>query len=236
MVVVVAGTLIAACLVTHRGPPPLEWFSVATAALIVVAFLVPDDFYYHYPAFLAPFLAMAFALPAARLLDGWRPQAGGAAGRRRTAAGLAGLAVLVLPFVAGRAESSPTPTYADALPAVQRVIPPGACVVTDEVALLISADRFTSSEPGCSVMVDGFGTSYALAHGQSSLTAGRVPAVAAVWRQAFGAARYVLLTSYDPNRIAWTPQLWDYFRANFVPVTGDWAPLQLYVRKAAAGR
>jgi len=40
-------------------------------ALIVVAFLVPDDFYYHYPAFLAPFLGLAFALPAARLLDAW---------------------------------------------------------------------------------------------------------------------------------------------------------------------
>ena len=236
MVVVVAGTLIAAYLVTHRGPPPLEWFSVATAALVVVAFLVPDDFYYHYPAFLAPFLAMAFALPAARLLDGWRAPPHRSAGLRRAAIGLAGLAVLVLPFVAGGAESSPTPTYADALSAVQRVIPPGACVLSDEVALLISADRFTSSTPGCSVMVDGFGTSYALAHGQRSLTAGRVPAVAAAWRQAFGAARYVLLTSYDPGRIAWTPQLLGYFRANFVPVTGDWAPLQLYVRKAAAGR
>ena len=240
LVVIVAGTLIAAYRVTRRGPPPLEWFSVVTAALIVVAFLVPDDFYYHYPAFLAPFLAMAFALPAARLLDGWPASPGRATRRatwpRRSAAAAAGLAVFVLPFVAGGAESSATPTYASALPAVDRVIPPGACVLSDEVALLISADRFTSSSPGCSVMVDGFGTSYALAHGQSSLTAGRVAAVAAVWRQAFGAAQYVLLTSYDPNRIAWMPQLRDYFRANFVPVTGNWAPLQLYVRKGTASR
>jgi hypothetical protein len=238
MALIVAGTLIAACRVTHRGPPPLEWFSVATVALIVVAFLVPDDFYYHYPAFLAPFLAMAFALPAARLLAGWRPPPGRpdrrAAWLRRSAAAVAGLAILVLPFAGGGAESSPTPTYASALPALQRVIPPGACVATDEVALLISADRFVSSVPGCSVMVDGFGTSYTLAHGQSSLTAGRVPAVAAVWRQAFAAADYVLLTSYDPNRIAWTPQLRAYFRANFVPVTGNWAPLQLYARKGTA--
>jgi Glycosyltransferase family 87 len=242
LVALIGGTLIAACRVTHRGPPPLEWFSVSTAALIVVAFLVPDDFYYHYPAFLAPFLAMAFALPAARLIDGWPPrpgrkvQARWAAWLRRYAAAAAALAILVLPFAAGGAESSPTPTYASALPAVDRVIPPGACVLSDEVALLISADRFVSSAPDCSAMVDGFGTSYALAHGQSSLTAGRVPAVAAVWRQAFGAARYVLLTSYDPNRIAWTPQLLAYFRANFVPVTGNWAPLQLYVRKATASR
>ena len=79
LAVLVAGTLVAASRVTRRGPPPLEWFSVATAALVVVAFLVPDDFYYHYPAFLAPFLAMAFALPASRLLDGWRPRPGRAA-------------------------------------------------------------------------------------------------------------------------------------------------------------
>ena len=95
LAVLVAGTLIAACRVTHRGPPPLEWFSVATAALIVVAFLVPDDFYYHYPAFLAPFLAMAFALPAARLLDGWQARPGRSARRaawlRRSAAAAAGL-------------------------------------------------------------------------------------------------------------------------------------------------
>ncbi len=109
-------------------------------------------------------------------------------------------------------------------------------MLSDEVALLISMDRFVSSAPDCSIMVDGFGTSYALAHGQSSLTAGRVAAVAAVWRQAFGVAQYVLLTSYAPNRIAWTPQLREYFRANFVPVTGNWAPLQLYVRKGTVSR
>jgi hypothetical protein len=60
-----------------------------------------------------------------------------------------------------------------------------------------------------------------------------VPAVAALWRQAFGAARYALLTSYNPNRIAWTPALRAYFQDNFVRISGDWAPLSLYVRKGA---
>jgi len=58
-----------------------------------------------------------------------------------------------------------------------------------------------------------------------------VPAVAAIWRQAFGAAHYVLLTSSNQYRIAWTPRLRSYFRDNFVRVSGNWAPLTLYVRK-----
>jgi hypothetical protein len=210
---------------------------VATAAGIVAAFLLPVDFYYHYPAFLAPFLAMALVLPAARLLDGWPPttawasRAARAARLPRLAVPVAGLVMLVLPVAAGSAEDSRTPTYASALTAIDRVIAPGSCVVTDQVSLLISADRFTSSAAGCPVVVDGTGTSYALGQGRPALTAGTVPAVAAVWRQAFGAARYVLLTRYNTYRIAWTPQLRAYFRENFASVSGPWAPLQLYVRK-----
>src|SRR5260370_38406055 len=117
---------------------------------------------------------------------------------------------------------------------MERVIPPGACVLTDEVALLISADRFTSSVPGCPVVVDGTGTSYALGQGRSAWTAGTVPAVAAVWQQAFRAARYVLLTPYNQYRIAWTPQLRAYFQHNFASVGGNRAPPQLYLPKTTS--
>ena len=70
----VAGLLAAAWLVTRDPPAPLEWFAVVTTAIVVAAFIIPADFYYHYPAFLAPFLGMALALPAARLIDGNGPQ------------------------------------------------------------------------------------------------------------------------------------------------------------------
>jgi hypothetical protein len=236
IVAAVAGTLVAAGRLPGRGLTTLEWFGVVTAVLIIVAFLVPAEFYYHYPAFLAPFLALAFVLPAARILDARRArrQAPARVPRWwRSAAGLAGLVLIAAPLAVPGAENSPTPTYADALPAVERVIPPGACVLSDQASLLISANRFVSATPGCPVMVDGTGTSYALGRGQSPLTSGRVPAVAALWRQAFGAARYVLLTSYNPYRIAWTPALRAYFRDHFVLVGGDWSPLTLYVRKGA---
>jgi alpha-1,2-mannosyltransferase len=231
-----AGTLIAAWRVTRQRPSPLEWFGVATAALVIAAFLLPVDFYYHYPAFLAPFLGMALALPAARIADARAAtarRARWARGLGRFAVPVIGLTILVLPIAVPGPESSPTPTYSGALTAVERVIPHGACVLTDEVALLISADRFSSSAPGCPVVVDGTGTSYALGQGRSAATAGSVPAVAAVWQQAFRAARYVLLTPYNQNRIAWTPQLRAYLRDNFAAVTGNWAPLQLYVRRGA---
>jgi alpha-1,2-mannosyltransferase len=227
MAAVVAATQVAAWRATRRGPPPLEWFALVTTVGVVIAFLVPDDFYYHYAAFLAPFLAMAFALPAARIADAWREPP---AWLRRSAIPLAGLVILVLPLAVPWAENSPTPTYARTLPALERAIPPGACVLADQVSLLISADRFISADRACPVVIDGTGTGYALGHGRSSFTAGSVPAVAAVWRQAFGAAQYVLLTPYNIYRIAWTRQLRAYFRANFTQVSGNWAPMQLYVR------
>jgi hypothetical protein len=80
-------------------------------------------------------------------------------------------------------------------------------------------------------MVDATGTDYVLGHGRKGLTAGRVPAVAAVWRQAFRTARYVWLTPENTVRIAWTPALRAYFGSHFVPVRGPWAPLMLYARR-----
>jgi alpha-1,2-mannosyltransferase len=226
---VIVGVALAAWRVTGVGPSRLEWFALATTALVVVAFLLPDDFYYHYPAFLAPFLGVALAVPAARLLaapDGLPARV------RRSAAWSAGLVLLVLPLAAPGADYSPTPTYVNALPAIERVIPPGACVLTDQASLLISIGRFYSSVPGCPVIADGTGTSYALGHGRSAAEAGSVPAIAGLWRQAFGKASYALLTKYNTDRIAWTPQLRRYFADHFVRLSGHWAPLKLYARRA----
>jgi hypothetical protein len=198
----------------------------------VVAFLIPDDFYYHYAAFLAPFLALAFALPADRLIGHLRWPAPPDRLHRWTA-GVAGLVILALPLALPGAQDSPTPTYTSALPAIERAIPPGACVATDQASVLISVNRFVATSRGCPVIVDGTGTSYVLARGQRPQTAGRVPALARLWRQDFGAARYVLLTPSNRERIAWSPAIESYFRDNFVRLRGDWAPLSLYVRKRA---
>src|SRR5262249_32218104 len=140
MVAGIAGALIGASVVTRQWPPVLEWFAVAVAGLVVVAFLVPDNFYYHYAAFLGPFLAMAFALPAARLIDNvghadkglqsgqgsrsrprWPPSA---AWLRRAAIGVAALTIVALPIAVPKAENSPSPTFRVAIAEVTQVILP----------------------------------------------------------------------------------------------------------------
>jgi alpha-1,2-mannosyltransferase len=230
----IAGLFAAAWLVARRRPAALDWFAFATTVLVVAAFLLPDDFYYHYAGFLAPFLALSLALPASRLLGDTRVDSLRRPDRlRRATAGLAGLVMVALPLALPWAENAPTPVYPTA--AAERVIPAGSCVLTDQASLLIAIDRFTSEVPGCSPMVDATGTDYVLGHGRNGLTAGRVPAVAAVWRQAFDAAQYVWLTPYNTVRIAWTPGLLAYFQRHFVPIQGPWAPLTLYARTGQRG-
>jgi hypothetical protein len=81
-------------------------------------------------------------------------------------------------------------------------------------------------------MVDGLATDLALSGGEKpSDGAGNVPAVAAVWRQAFAHAQIVLLSHNNTGRIAWTPALRAYFAANFVEVHSPWKQTTLYKRK-----
>lgn len=224
-----AGTACAAWLVTRRAPAPLEQFALAATVLITAAFLIPDDFYYHYSAFLAPFAAMAFALPAARLA---RARPGPAAARRLrpAAAAVTAVVIVVLPVAVPGAENSNSPTFASALPAIEAAVPPGACVLSDQESVLISAGRFGAASARCPVIVDGTGVSYALGGGRSAPQAGSVPAVARLWAQDFRAAGYVLLTPSNRKRIAWSPQLESYFAGHFRELHGRWAPLTLYKR------
>jgi alpha-1,2-mannosyltransferase len=218
-------------LATGRRPAPLAWFGVLTAGLTAAAFWWPSQFHYHFPAFLAPFLAVAVALGVTELAaahPGRRPGA--------IAAGL-GAAVLAAFAVADVQAGSQLRPFVGpaAIAAVRRAVPAGSCVATDEVSLLILADRFGPPRAGCPVVLDGLGTDLALSGGRSPATgAGRVPAVAAVWRRAFGEASYVWLSVNNARRVAWTPALRRYLRTSFVPVLADRRGDTLYRRRAAA--
>ncbi len=230
-------TMIAASLVTRHPPPPLEWFGVLTAALVVVGFMWPPGFFFHFPAFLAPWLALALALPASRLLTAAQPSANRlriGEGTRWAAIGLAALVAVVFAVLQARSESTLTPRVRPAaIAAARRAIPPGACVLTDQSSFTIAADRFTSDVPGCSLMIDPLGTDYALSPGRDALNgAARSPAVEAITRYAFDHAQYVWLAgTYNLRRIAWTPALRAYFDSNFVKVVHDKQGDTLYIRK-----
>jgi hypothetical protein len=207
---------------------------------VVAVFLWPAQFHYHFAGFLAPFLGLGVALPASRLMTAIAARAGrpGRPGRaglllRWSAAGLAAAGIAVGGWNQASFESTLEPDAPVAMMAAgQRIIPPGACVLADNVAYTITTNRFLSDVPGCPAIDDGTGANYALTGGRSALTgAGRVPAVAALWRSAFERAQYVWLTGLNHRRIAWTPALTAYFTAHFARVPNHTRGLRLYVRK-----
>jgi hypothetical protein len=235
---VAAGCSLLATVISRRWPPPLEIFALVTAALIVLAFVWPPDYYYHYAAFLGPFLALSVVLPVARLTEAARPRlaAGTAQGTApQTAAraapsagyrlGLAATGVIVLVLAVLQGRTVPDPELhgiADAVIADEQIIPPGSCVLADSVSYTIAANRFFSTEPGCSIMVDSIGTDYALSHGENAVGgAGNTPAVQRVWLSALSRAQYVWLSGLWERRMPWTGPIASYFNAYFRLVRAD---------------
>ena len=213
-------------------PAPLDWFAAGTMALVVAIFLWPSQFHYHFCAFLAPFLGLAIALPVAALAAAHTgPGYGWPA---RTVAATAAVLLAGCTVAGFAAEDKLRPDVSPAtIAAAARRIPPGSCVVTDEVSLVLLADRFTAAAPGCAPVLDGLGTDLALSGGLKPATgAGRVPAVAAVWWQAFRHAGFVWLSRLNSRRIAWTPALRGYFRSHFAKVLTDARGDALYRRTA----
>jgi alpha-1,2-mannosyltransferase len=209
-------------LVTGELPTALEWFALGSTELVVVMFLWPLQFHYHFAGFLAPFLGLAIALPSQRLLAFGRVGVGHVR-VSRVAAGAAAVLLVLFTFVQARNESRLTPVVGpSAVAQADRIIPPGACVLSDSAALLLVADRFVSGEPGCGVIDDGLGSDLALSHGLTPATgAAHVPAVAKLWAQAFEHAQFVWFTDHSWRRVAWPPPVLAYFQRDFKPILTD---------------
>jgi alpha-1,2-mannosyltransferase len=221
-VTVIAVAAIAAGYVWSPRPPShLEWFSLATAVLAAVLVLSYSAFFYHYSAFVAPWLALAAGGAAGGL--------GGTARFRRVFGGaftavILGTAALQVSTVASLSVQSSA--------AAGRVIPDGACVVTDETSLLISANRFAAARPGCPDIIDSLATTLVLSHGVSiQAGAARSARLVSAWQSFLSRADYVWLSDGNTRRIPWTPELRSWFGEHFRPV-GPYtsATGQLFVR------
>jgi alpha-1,2-mannosyltransferase len=219
---VAVGASLLATLASRQLPPPLEIFALVSGALVVVAFLWPADYYYHYAAFLGPFMALSVVLPISRLCRTGLPRP---APRAIYRVALAATAVVVLVLAVLQGRTQPDPNYhgvADAIVADEQIIPVGSCVVADAVSYTVAANRFTSTVPGCPVMVDTIGTDYTLSHGRNGLNgAGNVPAVRRAWLSALSHAQYVWLSGMYTRRIPWTYPIVSYFSAHFRLVRAD---------------
>ena len=199
----------------------LEWFSLATAALAGTLILSYSAFFYHYPASVAPWLALAAG-----------GAAGGLTGSPRFQRMLVAAFAVVILGVAALQLDEVAPLSAPTSAAVGRLIPKGACVVTDVTPLTISANRFASLRPGCPDIIDSLATTLVLSHGVSVQGgAANSRYVVAAWQSILSRAEYVWLSPGNARRIPWTHELSSWFRQNFRPV-GPYEPVigQLYVR------
>jgi alpha-1,2-mannosyltransferase len=213
-----------AFLMNGRVPPVLDLFALGATALVVASFMWPTQFHYHFGAFLAPWLGLAIGLAASTLIPERSPAPGGGAvvpsAVQWGAAGLVALAILGMAGLQYRWEHTrighvPVWVSTDA----QRLIPPGACLLADEVSFSVMANRLTSDVPGCSLLLDATGSNYALSHGRDPETgAARYPRVQALWNYAFAHAQYVWLSGLNNHRVAWTPQLRAYFSSHFTRI------------------
>jgi alpha-1,2-mannosyltransferase len=214
-----------------RQRTPLEWFALATAALATVAIMGYSAFFYHYPDFPAPWLAIAAGTAVgslACLIRGSEPRARTA---RRVLGAAVAVVVLAVAAVQARelapAHVPPSPASATAL------IPEGSCLVADQVSFAIAANRFAPPAPGCPDVIDSLATTLALSGGVSPQGgAGQAPRVVAGWEAIFGQARYVWLSGGVAARIPWTPALRTWFNGHFrlLAAYPGYGASKLYVR------
>ena len=231
LIVAVVFVLIVVC--AYLVPPwtsRLDWFALGSAFATVAAILVAPDFVPHYAYFTAAFLALLLGVSSARLLraaSDWAASRGTAAGRMVAQAQEIVVVVvavlLAVGFAEGRRLIRDQPwrvTLGDPGPPIAHAIPKGACVVTDEPAFTIIADRFVAHSDNCPTMVDSYGEWLAADRKHPPPSPGPYdPGLVSEWRSWFSAADYVVLTSQF--RIPWTPALRSWFASHFELVSSE---------------
>src|ERR1700733_6486474 len=126
----VAIAVIAAGYLTKvRQRTPVEWFALATAVLAAAAIMGYSAFFYHYPDFPAPWLAIAAGTAVgslACLIQGSEPRARAA---RRVVGAVVAVVILAVAVVEARELA---PAHVPASPAsASALVPAGSCLVAD---------------------------------------------------------------------------------------------------------
>jgi hypothetical protein len=210
---------------------PLAWFALLTAVAATAAIMGYSAFFYHYPDFPGPWIAVSAGIAVgslACLIHGTAPRAKTA--RRALAAVIAVVILMVAGVEAREVASVREPASPQAAAAL---IPAGSCLVADQVSFAIAAGRLAQPRAGCPDVIDSLATTLALSGGVSPQGgAGRQARVSAGWEAIFGQARYVWLSAGFQARIPWTPALQSWFGAHFRPSAAfsGYGDSKLYVR------
>jgi alpha-1,2-mannosyltransferase len=239
----IIGCSVAACLLAgrmcgDRKVGPLDGYALACAVAVTAILLWPRLYYSHYGSFDGPFLALALALPVGLLTAARPPNPQPAASTATAPTATASITTAPITAVARAAVARATVATALVLMiaaagclqfqaesrlrgsvvagAVDRLIPAGACVVSNDAADTVAADRFYSDDPGCPQLVDSYGTFFATTSGLlRAASPATLQLVINLWQTALDRAQYVWLTTNTYYQIPWNSQLSNYFRTHF---------------------
>ncbi|HEV2931597.1 MAG TPA: glycosyltransferase family 87 protein [Streptosporangiaceae bacterium] len=203
---------LAVCLAGRRRPAPLDWYALIGLVAVVAMLLWPFNYWSHYGAVAGPFIALVVALPVGLL----RPAEESYKLIPLVAVGL--VAALLITGMGVGQLAAETRLHAWVSPAARadRLLPPGACVLTNNPALALSSNRFTPDGPGCPAMVDSFGTYLAMTGGKSYHDSRQeLNTVRDLWRYDFARARYVWFEPGSQGQIPWTNSLYAYFNSHY---------------------
>ncbi len=211
---------------TARPPAgrSLERYGVAAVVLTAGGLSWPAAFYYHYAAFLAPFLALALGLAADRLYVAprrslerrslehrslehrsleHRSLEHRSLGRRSLVLVAVSALVVVGTAHAVRVVQTTDQPGVVGTAWLARAVPTGACAITDDPSVLLLADRF-SAPPGCSDLVDADGSTLSWSGGRRGYQALSRPPAITDWLGVLGQTGYVVVTQgMAPARIPW---------------------------------
>ena len=143
-----------------------DLFIVVAAVFVTWGILAGPVFYPHYAAFVVPFLVALAAVSIGRLRESLGPRTRGftlSRSMRRfvswgAAVGFVGLLVGIVMWTTVFYSSVGELSGFASLNKIPQLIPPGACVVYDNVGYGILENRFFSDDAACPQVIDPIGT------------------------------------------------------------------------------
>ena len=224
--VIILGGAIALLAIRRQRLSALDIAALVSVVCISLSLATASEFYSYYVYFLAPFIALLVAFAISQCAAGLRRVLTGksssvASGVKAAVALVLAIALVAFSLASWHASEAttsqrgPTP----ALSFIDRAIPVGSCVTSNNPVFLLLANRFVPSDSHCPAVVDPFGLWLALdpQHPQPS-PALEVPQVTMAWQKVFAASPYVLLDLGLDYLIPWTPALLAWFNHHFVVV------------------
>ena len=144
----------------RREVRPFEWFSLISAAIVVLAMLRAPDLMEHYLYVSTAFLALLLGVTVG-LVGGLIPREAGGLSLRWIAGFVMTLAIALAMVPLFSHDTSVAKGFVrgadDPIEWIQSYVPQGACIVADVSTILIVSDRFQSTNPDCPSPVDPFG-------------------------------------------------------------------------------